>query len=66
MEFQQLEAFRAVVLAGGFGKGAIRLGLSQPTVSYRVSRLEEDLGTPLFESPRRRLVLTEAGRTLDE
>lgn len=66
MEIQQLEAFRAVVYSGGFAKAATRLGLSQPTVSYRIAKLEEGLGVPLFEEPRRRLVLTDAGRRLDE
>lgn len=63
-ELGHLEAFVAVVQARGFARGGDRLGLSQPAVSYRIARLEEQLGTALFEEPRRRTILTPAGQTL--
>lgn len=63
-DLTHVETFLAVVEARGFARGGELLGLSQPAVSYRIARLEESLGTPLFEEPRRRIVLTPAGRTL--
>lgn len=64
-DLQHLSTFLAVVEAGGFGRAAQRLGLSQPAVSHRIGRLEEQLGTELFEQPRRRIILTDAGRLLE-
>ncbi len=63
-DLDHLETFLAVVDARGFARAAERLGVSQPAVSYRVSRLEDQLGTPLLEEPRRRIILTPAGVAL--
>lgn len=49
MELRQLELILLVVKEGGFGAAARRAGLSQPTLSKVVAKLEEDLGVPLFE-----------------
>lgn len=63
-DLTHVETFLAVVEARGFARGGELLGLSQPAVSYRIARLEEALGTALFEEPRRRIILTPAGRAL--
>jgi len=49
MKVQHLRYFVAVVDAGGVGKAAERLRLSQPTVSAGLKALELELGHPLFE-----------------
>lgn len=49
---------------GTFGAAAEALGVTQPAVSYRMTRLEEEMGTPLFERAGRRMILTPAGRSL--
>ena len=41
---------------------ADELGISQPALSTRLKRIEEDLGAPLFDRSRTPLVLTEAGK----
>ncbi|MEM7414919.1 MAG: LysR family transcriptional regulator [Gemmatimonadota bacterium] len=64
IDLTALETFQTIVEARGFGRAAERLSLTQPAVSYRIRRLESELGAPLFESPRRRLILTEAGERL--
>ncbi len=61
-----LETFAAVVEANGFSRAGQRLGISQPAVSYRISRLEDQLGAEVFEEPRRRVILTPAGRSLHD
>jgi LysR family transcriptional regulator, transcriptional activator of the cysJI operon len=43
---------------------AIRLGLKQPTVTFHMKSLENELGTPLFQYRSGRVLLTEAGKIL--
>lgn len=54
----------AVVEAGSFSGAARRLNRAQSAVTYAVQRLEEQLGTALFDRATYRPTLTEAGRTL--
>jgi DNA-binding transcriptional LysR family regulator len=49
-----------------FGRAAMRLYISQPSLSHQIRKLEEILGTPLFVRSSRRVGLTAAGRTLLE
>lgn len=49
MDFAWLEAFRAVVRAGGFSRAAAELHLSQPGVTRQIQRLERELGVRLLE-----------------
>ncbi len=53
-----------VVQLGGFAPAAKRLNRSQSTISYAISRLEEQLGIKLFELKGRKAELTETGRAL--
>jgi len=64
MEITVLTAFVEVADCGSFSAAAERLFLTQPAVSKRISGLEEELGTPLFDRAGRRIRLTEAGRAL--
>ena len=59
-----LEAFVAVADSGGFRRAAAELGLSQPSITLRVQRLERLLGLELFNRTTRRVTLTEAGQRL--
>jgi len=62
--FDQLQVLLAVVEAGSFSAAARRLNRAQSAVTYAVQRLEEQLGTTLFDRTSYRPVLTDAGRAL--
>lgn len=44
VSLRDLQVFLAVVRAGSFGGGGAELGLRQPTVSERITRLERQIG----------------------
>lgn len=60
-----LKTFHLVVEQQGFNRAARHLGITQPAVTQRIRRLERALGLRLFHRDGRRLLLTEAGQTLE-
>ena len=64
MDIQNLTAFIAVSELSSFSKAADRLFITQPAVSKRISALETELNTHLFDRIGRQVQLTEAGRAL--
>jgi len=60
----ELETFLTVADRGSFSRAAEELGISQPTVTGRIQRLEAALGLALLSRTTRRVVLTEAGERL--
>jgi LysR family nitrogen assimilation transcriptional regulator len=66
MELDQLRAFVSVAEAGTFSRAAILLGTAQPILSRRVRVLEEELGVELFHRTGRGVVLSEAGKMLEQ
>jgi len=61
---RQLQYAVAVEALGGFGKAAEAAGVSQPSLSAQVGRLEAALGVLLFERHARGFYVTDAGRQL--
>ena len=60
--FRQLEIFRAVVVSGSITKASHRIGLSQPSISQQLAKLEESLGVQLINRNRTGSIsLTPAG-----
>jgi aminoethylphosphonate catabolism LysR family transcriptional regulator len=59
-----LRAFHHVAVHQAVHRAARALGVTQPAVTQQIRRLERTTGVVLFERDGRRLVLTEAGRTL--
>ena len=62
----QLETFLCVVEAGSFNKAAERLYISPPAVIKQINLLEENLDLQLFIRTHRGLILTEAGKSLEQ
>ncbi len=62
MDIDQARTFLAILAHGSFQEAARQQHLTQSTVSARISRLEEELGTRLFVRNRAGTSLTPAGR----
>lgn len=61
MDLQGLNIFIQVAELKNFTKAGQKLGYSQPTVSFQIKQLEEELGTKLFDRIGHTVTLTEAG-----
>lgn len=61
MEIRQFRYVNAVAECGSITKAAARLFISQPALSNYISKLEEELGTKLFDRTTSPLTLTYAG-----
>lgn len=61
--FEDLRVFVAVAQHGSFSQAAVDLCIAQSALSKRVQRLEQRMGTALFERRARGVELTEPGRT---
>ena len=60
--FGELNAFIAVVEAGGFSAAARRRGEGQPAISKAIAALEKRLGVALFNRSTRNVRLTDQGQ----
>ncbi|MBI4923532.1 MAG: LysR family transcriptional regulator [Devosia nanyangense] len=62
ISLKQLQIFQAVVVAGSITKASRRVGLSQPSISQQLAKLEEKIGAQLIQRNRTGLVsLTPSG-----
>lgn len=64
LEIDLLRAFVAVSESGGFSAAASTLGRSQSAVSQKILKIEQKLGTRLFDRTSRSLALTIQGEQL--
>jgi DNA-binding transcriptional LysR family regulator len=62
MELLQLQYFREVARQEHMTRAARELRVAQPALSKTISRLEEDLGVPLFDRRNRRIQLNAYGK----
>ncbi|TWT33494.1 Hydrogen peroxide-inducible genes activator [Posidoniimonas corsicana] len=65
MDTDQLRQFLRVAERGNITHASEELGVSQPTLSRSIQRLEEEFGQPLLERRTRSIALTDAGRLLE-
>ncbi|MDR1735970.1 MAG: LysR family transcriptional regulator [Oscillospiraceae bacterium] len=64
MDVRQLGYFVKIAQEESFSEAALRLGVSQPTLSLAIKGLEEELGVKLFYPFGRKQYLTDSGRRL--
>lgn len=62
MDLQNLNIFIQVAELKSFTKAGKKLGYSQPTVSFQIKQLEDELGTKLFDRVGHTVSLTENGK----
>ena len=62
MELHQLRYVCAIADTGNFSRAAEQCQVAQPSLSQQILKLEDDLGTRLFDRLGRSIRLTEAGR----
>ena len=64
MQMNQIRYFLALCEERNFTRAAKRCGVSQPSLTNAIKRLEQTLGGPLFHRDRRSIELTELGRVV--
>lgn len=62
MNLRHLEFFITLAKTEHMAKAAELLDISQPSLSYAINSLEEELGAPLFERDGRNIKLTNYGK----
>ena len=62
MNFFQLQNFQAVARLGNISKAAEELHMTQPNLSSSLTRLEDELGFPLFERRKGKISLNQCGK----
>lgn len=62
MEFNQLHCFKVVAEMEHLTRAAEHLHISQPSLSRTISRLEEDIGTPLFDRIGNKIFINRYGQ----
>lgn len=62
MNFLQLQYFIKIIEHGSFSRAAEALGISQAALSLSYNKLEKELGYPLIEHHKRKIVLTPYGK----
>lgn len=66
METAQLKAFLRIAETGSISRAAESLGISQPSLSQQLLRLEDEVGIRLFDRMARGVTLTEGGKVFQE
>jgi DNA-binding transcriptional LysR family regulator len=66
VDLRKLEIFCAVARQVSFSRAAEALHMAQPAVSIAVRKLEQELGSPLFERVGRQVRLTAEGKFLQQ
>lgn len=64
VEIRQLRAVEAVARLRHFTRAAEELHVAQSALSHQIRKLEQELGTALFERTSRRVTPTDAGRAV--
>jgi LysR family nitrogen assimilation transcriptional regulator len=66
METRYLRSFLKIAETGSITRAAESLGISQPSLSQQLLRLEDEIGVNLFSRTARGVTLTDSGRLFQE
>ena len=66
MDIKQLKVFSTAASCGSFSRASVALSIAQPALSRYVKALETELGVKLFYRNGRGIILTEAGKMLEQ
>lgn len=66
MDINQLRYFNCLAIIGNMSKAAAILKISQSTLSKSISRLESEIGCPLFDRKGRKITLNSSGNAFFE
>lgn len=66
MNLRQLRQFITLAETGNFHRAAEQLHMAQPPLSISIRKLEEELGSPLFERTTTGVMLTPAGKAMEQ
>ncbi len=66
MDIRQIHYFLFIVETGSFSAAADEHFISQSSLSKMIIALEKELGVPLFDRSKRKVILTRAGETFLE
>ena len=64
MELKNLITFKTIAEQKSFSNAARVLGYAQPTITFQIRQLEDELGVPLFDRIGNKIRLTESGNIL--
>lgn len=64
MDIDSLRSFLAIVDTGSFTRAAAQIHRTQSAISMQIKKLEEELGSPLFDRNKRPLTVSLAGQRL--
>ena len=64
MDLRNLNTFIQTAELSSFTRAAEKLGYSQPTISFQIKQLEQELGVQLFERIGHTVSLTQKGREI--
>ena len=63
-ELSGMKAFVTVAELGSFSKAAEQLNLTQPALTKKIKKIEDNLNIALFERTTRKIALNQAGKML--
>ena len=66
LDLLKLKTFLVVAATSSFTRAGAELGYSQSNVTTHIQNLERELGAPLFDRLRGKVILTEIGRQMHD
>jgi DNA-binding transcriptional LysR family regulator len=64
IDIKDLEAFLAILDSGSISRAAEEIGLTQPALSLKLKKMEQELGVPLFQRTPRSVIPLEAAKLM--